>query len=299
MAKKELFSIKGRQDALVNAPVSSERVLDAKNLKINILQEFKDHPFAVRDDVEMEELIMSISEHNILNPILVRPIGDKGNYEIVSGHRRCYAAKKLGISTVPAIIRTLTDDEATIIMVDSNIQRTNVLPSERARAIAMKIEALKHQGKKLDDFPPKADQAGESFGRARRMAYRYSRLIYLTPALMARLDKDEFGVMAGYELSYLDIEAQGWVDEYLAKHFKLSTKMAERIRKEFQAGNLTKESILPTAAEGSTVKPVRWGQTEKRFRKYFPKEYTVNQMETVIIELLDKWQKEQNNEGKI
>ena len=272
-----------------------------QQLPLSDLVPFKDHPFRVVDDDRMMETVESVKDYGVLVPIIVRPMED-GTYEIVSGHRRKRACELAGVQDIPAIVRDLDDDEATIIMVDSNLQRENILPSERAKAYQMKLEALKHQGKrqdltsaqvgqKLDEQTARAVVAQEA-GTSRNQVQRFIRLNSLEQPLIDKVDNGELAFTPAVELSYLKPLEQEWVHQALeATQQTPSLSQAQRIKQESKEGSLTEESVMRIMSEEK--KPLYNSVTlsHDTLKKYFPKSYTVKQMEKVIIKLLETWLK--------
>ncbi len=272
-----------------------------QHLPLSSLVPFKDHPFRVVDDDRMMETVESVREYGVLVPIIARPIED-GLYEIVSGHRRKRACELAGIDEIPVIIRDLDDDEATIIMVDSNLQRESILPSERAKAYQMKMEAIRHQGErrdltcgqvghKLDQKKTReviADEAGDS----PRNVQRFLRLNSLEQPLMDKVDQGDLAFTPAVELSYLKPQEQAWVHAALETTQQTpSLSQAQRIKQESKEGRLTEESVLSIMSEEK--KPLYNSVTlsHDTLKKYFPRSYTAKQMEKVIIKLLDNWLK--------
>ena len=272
-----------------------------QHLPLSSLVPFKDHPFRVVDDDRMMETVESVREYGVLVPIIARPIED-GLYEIVSGHRRKRACELAGIDEIPVIIRDLDDDEATIIMVDSNLQRETILPSERAKAYQMKLEDLKHQGKrqdltsaqvgqKLDEQTARAVVAQEA-GTSRNQVQRFIRLNSLEQPLMDKVDQGELAFTPAVELSYLKPQEQAWVHAALETTQQTpSLSQAQRIKQESKQGTLTEEGVLTILSEEK--KPLYNSVTlsHDTLKKYFPRSYTAKQMEKVIIKLLDNWLK--------
>ena len=272
-----------------------------QQLPLSDLVPFKDHPFRVVDDDRMMETVESVKDYGVLVPIIVRPMED-GTYEIVSGHRRKRACELAGVQDIPAIVRDLDDDEATIIMVDSNLQRESILPSERAKAYQMKLEALKHQGKrqdltsaqvgqKLDEQTARAVVAQEA-GTSRNQVQRFIRLNSLEQPLIDKVDNGELAFTPAVELSYLKPLEQEWVHQALeATQQTPSLSQAQRIKQESKEGSLTEESVMRIMSEEK--KPLYNSVTlsHDTLKKYFPKSYTVKQMEKVIIKLLETWLK--------
>ena len=270
-----------------------------QKLPLSELVSFKDHPFRVMDDERMMETVESIKEYGVLVPIIARPIED-GLYEIVSGHRRKRACELAGIDEIPVIIRDLDDDEATIIMVDSNLQRESILPSERAKAYQMKLEALKHHGKRYDltsgQLGQKLDQkeartvVAEEAGDSPRNVQRFIRLNSLEQPLMDKVDNGELAFTPAVELSYLKPQEQEWVDKALEETQQTpSLSQAQRIKQESREGRLTEQSVLSIMSEEK--KPMYNSVTlsHDTLKKYFPRSYTAKQMEQVILRLLDNW----------
>ncbi len=274
----------------------AERV---RKLKLADLVPFKNHPFKVRDDEEMEKTVDSIKEFGVLNPIIVRP-NDAGGYEIISGHRRCHASELAGLKTIPAIVRNLDDDAATILMVDSNLQRETILPSERAWALKMKLEAMRHQGERSDlTSDPMGQkskwavyQLAEEDCSSKTQIHRYIRLTNLIPELLDMVDNREIAFQPAVELSNLKIEEQqNFLEAMDYAQAAPSLSQAQRIKKLSQEGMCTMEAMCAVMDEEK--KPEQDHITIKHdvLRKYFPKSYTPRQMEEQIIKLLDQWQK--------
>lgn len=253
---------------------------------IDCLYDFQNHPFYVINDEKMQETVDSIKEYGVLNPCVVRP-RKSGGYEIISGHRRKYACQLVGKTRIPVIIRNYTDDEATIIMVDSNIQREHILPSEKAHAYAMKYEALKHQGSK--GRKNTADIVGEAAGDSGRTVQRYIRLAKLIPQLLEYLDKGELQMVSGEQLAALPAAEQKIVldvIEYLVLF--PNRQQAIQLKELSQAGKLKKEAVYQIFSQRNEAR-VNVTIPSKRIKNYFPKEYTKEQMESVIYELLEEW----------
>lgn len=281
-----------------------EKVTD---MPLSELYPFPDHPFQVRDDDSMKETVESIKEYGVLVPAIVRPRAE-GGYELISGHRRKHACELAGLPTIPVIVRDLDDDAATIIMVDSNIQRENILPSERAKAYKMKLDAIKRQGErtdltctqvgyKLEDGKKSvqiiADQAGES----RTQVQRFIRLNELTPQLQQMVDDKKIAMTPAVELSYLKPEEQTLLlDTIESEQATPSLSQAQRLKNFSQEGHLNEDSMLAIMSEEK--KPEKNDLTIKadKLQKYFSKSYTPQQMEQVIIRLLDGWQKKRQRD---
>ena len=275
---------------------SNQRI---EQLLLSDLVPFKDHPFRVVDDDRMKETVESIQEYGVLVPIIVRPMDD-GTFEIVSGHRRKHACELAGVEEIPAIIRDLDDDEATIIMVDSNLQRENILPSERAKAYQMKMEAIRHQGERNDRTSsqigtklPRADEIiAQDAGTSRNQVQRFIRLNELTEPLRDKVDNGELGFTPAVELSFLKPQEQKWVERALDETQQTpSLSQAQRIKQESKEGTLTEDTVHKIISEEK--KPLYNSVTlsHDTLKKYFPKSYTAKQMENIIIRLLDNWLK--------
>ena len=281
---------------------SLERV---KMIPIEELDDFSNHPFKIIDDDKMQETVASIKENGVLVPAIVRPKQD-GRYEIISGHRRRYACAVAGIAEMPAIVRDLTDDEATIIMVDSNLQRESLLPSEKAFAYKMKLEAMKRQGKRRDltssqiGTKLRSDELlSQQVGESRNQIARYIRLTELMPEILDMVDDKVISLNAGVEVSYLKNEEQQQLFEIMECDECIpSISQAQRLKKCSLENRLTKEVIIEIMSEEKDIEmKVTLGGS--KIKKYFPKEYTPKQMETVILKLLDSWSKKQRQQNEL
>lgn len=273
-----------------------------QKIPLKKLYPFKDHPFQVRDDEEMMQTIESISQHGILQPIIARP-RPNGGFEIVSGHRRCHAAIKLGIETVPVLVRGLTDDEATILMVDSNLQREEILPSERAKAFKMKADALKHQGQRSNStsvqVAPKltTEIIGESAGMSKDSVKRYIRLTELIQPLLDLVDAKRLAFSPAVELSYLrKKEQENFLEAMAYAQATPSLSQAQRLKKMSQDGMCTLEAMCAIMSEEKKNSLDRVVFKTDTVRKYFPKDYTSKQMEDTILKLLEQWQKKRERQ---
>ena len=254
------------------------------------LMPFQKHPYQVREDAAMDELVESIRVHGVLSPLLARPKGD--GYELVSGHRRRLAAQKLGLKTVPVLVREMTDDEAVILMVDSNLQRENLLPSEKAFAYKMKLEAIKHQGKatsrqvvgKLES----ADEVGQGNGESGRTIQRYIRLTNLVPPLLQMVDDGRIAFSPAVELSYLarDEQAELW-DLIGREDATPSLSQAIRLKKLSREGGLTAEKLYAILTEEKPNQKEQVRIKTESLRKYFPRNDSAQQMEREILKLLE------------
>lgn len=254
------------------------------------LSPFAKHPYQVREDTAMDELVESIRVHGILSPLLARPKGE--GYELVSGHRRRLAAQKLGLSTVPVLVRKMTDDEAVILMVDSNLQRENLLPSEKAFAYRMKLEAMKHQGKatsrqvvgKLES----ADEVGQVNGESGRTIQRYIRLTNLVPPLLQMVDDGRIAFSPAVELSYLTRDEQAELWDLIGREDATpSLSQALRMKQLSREAKLTPEVLYIILTEEKPNQKEQVRIKTESLRKYFPRNYSAQQMEREIIKLLE------------
>ena len=264
------------------------------SIPIEQLTGFRNHPFQVKDNEELQALCDSIREYGILSPLLARPV--EHGYEIVSGHRRRAAALKLGLEALPVLVREMTDDEATILMVDSNIQRENLLPSEKAFAYKVKMEALNHQGKKtLSQVATKSgkqDSAsiiGAQSGESRDVVFRYIRLTYLAKPILDLVDQGRIAFSPGVELSYLTKveQAELW-DIMESEDCTPSLSQAVRLKKLSQKGELHPEAIFDIMSEEKANQKERVRIEVSQLRKYFPKGWTAHQMEEQILKMLEE-----------
>lgn len=264
-----------------------------QRLALSELHPFKDHPFRVLDDDRMMETVESVKEYGVLVPIIARPMAD-GGYEIVSGHRRKRACELAGLNEIPAIVRDLDDDEAVIIMVDSNLQRENILPSERAKAYQMKMEAMrrkagrpsKENSRQVVGNFEMADVIGKETGESGRQVQRFIRLNNLEPPLIDKVDAGKLAFTPAVELSYLKPEEQQWLDTALENTQQTpSLSQAQRMKRESKQGimEIMTENKQTIPVKGSVVLP------QEKLTKYFPRSYTTEQMEKVIFKLLDYW----------
>ena len=269
-----------------------------QNISISELVPFKDHPFKVVDDEAMLRTTESIAQYGVLTPLIARPLED-GGYEIISGHRRAHAAEMAGLAEVPVLVRDMDDDAATVLMVDSNLQRESILPSERAFAYKMKLEAMKHQGQRNDltssqvGTKLRTDQAmAEELGESRNQIQRYIRLTNLIPELLDMVDQKQISFNPAVELSYLAPEEQEIfmqaMDEVQAAP---SLSQAQCLKKLAQEGVFTMDSAREIMNEVKKGDLERVTFRNEQLRKYFPRSYTAQQMQDTIIKLLDQWQK--------
>ena len=270
-----------------------------QRLALSELHPFKDHPFRVLDDDRMMETVESVKEYGVLVPIIARRMAD-GGYEIVSGHRRKRACELAGLNEIPAIVRDLDDDEAVIIMVDSNLQRENILPSERAKAYQMKMEAMrrkagrpsKENSRQVVGNFEMADVIGKETGESGRQVQRFIRLNNLEPPLIDKVDAGKLAFTPAVELSYLKPEEQQWLDTALENTQQTpSLSQAQRMKRESKQGTLSEQGIMEIMTENKQTIPVKGSVVlpQEKLTKYFPRSYTTEQMEKVIFKLLDYW----------
>ena len=273
----------------------------AMEIEIRKIHSFLDHPFKVIDDEKMDELVASIRENGVLVPVLLRP-DEHGGYEMVSGHRRMHASMLAGLETIPAIVREMTNDEAVIAMVDANIQREELLPSEKAFAYKMKLSAMKRQGTRSDltscQFGTKfrADEAmSEQIGESARSIQRYIRLTELIPDLLEMVDSKKLNFTTAVDISYIDKQVQGWLYEYICDNGFIKPNQIAELRKYIGQGNMTQPLMISILNSTIPVKAPSKKVTfnEKKLTKYFPAHYSSADMERVIVSLLEKWKKDQ------
>ncbi len=259
------------------------------NAKLSDLHTFKGHPFRVLDDEKMEETTESISKYGVLVPGLARPRAE-GGYEIIAGHRRKRGSERAGLDTMPVIVRNYTDDEATIIMVDSNIQREDILPSEKARAYAMKYEAMKHQGSKGGST---LDEVGEAAGESGKTVQRYIWLARLSDELLNMVDTKKIGISQGVDISFLSEDQQQYVAVILEETgASVSNAQAAKLKEYGKSGELTLAMVRLILTE---EKPKERKVTIKsdKINKYFSEDYSNDDIEGIIIQLLEEWQSKQ------
>lgn len=296
----ELFSTEeSREDA------QREKVVE---IALSQLHPFQNHPFQVRDDQAMQETADSIREYGVLVPAIARP-DPNGGYELIAGHRRHRASQLAGKETMPVIIRELDDDAATIIMVDSNLQRETLLPSERAFAYKMKLEAMKHQGERVDltcaqvghklEGKKSRDILAEQVGQSRNQVQRYIRLTELIPELLELVDERKIALNPAYELSFLKQEEQTkLLDAMESEQTTPSLSQAQRLKKFSQEGHLSLDVMRAILSEEKKSEVDRVTLTSDTLRKYFPKSYTPQRMQDTIIKLLEQWQRRQKEQER-
>ena len=291
----EMLQIQSVEELL--GVVNEESAMDIEIYKIS---SFKGHPFKVVDDEKMQELMESIKANGVLSPVLIRPCGGD-LYEMVSGHRRLHAAKLAGLTAIPSIIREMTDDEATIAMVDANIQREELLPSEKAWAFKMKLDAIKHQGERADltcaqnghklDGQRSRDIVAESAGVSKNQVSRFIRLTELIPELLELVDQKRFNFTVAVDASYIDKEIQGWLYEYIRDNGPVKANQIAALRTAIETGPMTQMKLIMLLNDTQPGKKSsgKFSIPEKKLREYFPQSYTNDQMRSVILQLLDQW----------
>ena len=268
-----------------------------KKLYVTKLKEFENHPYKVKHDDEMEMLIESIKEHGILSPIIVRPL-ENDKYEIISGHRRLFASKRAGLTEVPALVVEMDRDNAAIALVDSNLHRDNISPSEKAFAYKLKMDAMSRQGHRTDltsgQLVPKSDDSrtsaeiGEPYGESYKTVQRYIRLTYLHPKLLEYVDEGRIAFTPAVELSYLnDIEQQDLIQTIESEDCTPSLSQAVRMKKLSQQGLLDDDKILEIMSEEKANQKERIKIPTEKLRKYFPKNYSTSQIEEAIIKMCE------------
>ena len=276
----------------------------AMEIEIRRIHSFADHPFKVMDDEKMDELVASIKENGVLVPVLLRP-DEHGEYEMVSGHRRMHASMLAGFDTIPAIIREMTNDEAVIAMVDANIQREELLPSEKAFAYKMKMEAMKHQGERTDltlgqnvpKFKRTTEEIADGTGQSYKQIQRFIRLNNLIPEIMDMVDEKKIAFNPAVELSYLKPDEQReFLEAMDYAQTTPSVSQAQRIKKLSQQGQSSLEAMCEVMDEVKKPPDDKLVIKSDVLRKYFPKSYTPQQMEAVIMKLLEQWMKKRSRE---
>ena len=277
----------------------------AMEIEISKIHPFKNHPFKVLDDEKMQDLVESVRINGVLTPVLLR-MDDNEEYEMVSGHRRMHAAQLAGLTTIPAIVRELSDDDAVIAMVDANIQREELLPSEKAFAYKMKMDAMRRTaGRPTKENPRQnvgnyetADLIGKDNGESGRQVQRYIRLTVLIPELLEYVDLKRMTFTSAVEISYLDKEIQKWLFEYIRDNGLVKPKQIALLRKMCETGIMTEGKLIAILNDSQ---PGRTPSTknlisEKKLRKYFPADYTEEDMRSVIVELLEQWSQGKESE---
>lgn len=270
-----------------NAPAASNQIV---NVTLSELHTFKNHPFHVNDDKEMEELAESIREHGVLIPGIVRPRAE-GGYELIAGHRRKHGSELAGKTEMPVIVREYTDDEATIMMVDSNIQRESILPSEKAKAYALKYEALKHQGKRSGKST--LDQVGEAAGENAKKVQRYLWLSKLSDQLLHMVDEKRLGLSQGVDLSFLSKKSQQIVADAIEQS-KCTVSMGQSAKlKEYDKQDTLTPAVVRLILEETKSYKRKVTLKMDKLSQYFDDRYSSEEMESIILHLLEEWKKTQ------
>lgn len=288
-------------DELLGVP----EIAGTQEIEIGRIHAFPNHPFKVLDDEKMDTLVDSIRENGILNPVIVRP-DQSGNYEMISGHRRLHAAKIVGLKKVPAIVKEMSDDEAIIKMVDANIQREEILPSERAFSLKMKMDAMRRQGARVDidgtcgndchkSEIKTADIVGDTVGLKGRQVRNYVRLTYLIPEVLEMVDQGKIQFVPAVDLSYLDDQVQKWVFEYVKENGFLKPVQVEALKNYPNLSNVTQFSVISIMNDAlpKKSKESKLSFSAKKLDKYFPPQYSTKERENIIIQLLEQWSADQ------
>ena len=284
-------------EELLGVPASES----STEIDIDMIHMFKNHPFKVLDDEKMSDLVESIRVNGILSPVLVRPDGED-SYEMISGHRRMHAAKIVGLTMIPAIVREMSDDEAIVYMVDSNIQREELLPSEKAFAYKMKMDAVKRgagrpskENSCQNGTNYRADyELSNQVGESARTIQRFIRLTELIPELLDMVDSKRLQFTAGVEISYIDKEIQQWICEYIHKNGNVKQNQIVILRQELLNGAITQSQLIDILNENAIgrIPKKKVTLSEKKLSQYFPPHYTSAEMEKVIVELLSNWKEQ-------
>ena len=306
MPKNSLnVSLKGADDIFSTEESRQEQQREqVQQIPIGELFPFKNHPFKVLDDESMQRTVESVEQYGVLSPLIARP-RPEGGYEIISGHRRQHAAQLAGLDALPVIVRQMDDDAAVLLMVDSNLQRENILPSERAFAYKMKLEALKNQGARSDltsvQVAPKlsTEKIGEEVGMSKDNVKRYIRLTNLVPELLDMVDEKKIAFNPAVELSYLD-EAQqrDFLEAMQDTQNSPSLSQAQRLKKLAQEGHFSYDVAFAVMGEEKKDELDKVVIKNDTLRKYFPRSFTPKQMEDTIIKLLDQWQRKQQRQNE-
>ena len=295
-------------EELLGAPIEKDATTE---IRIDQIYPFENHPFKVLDDDKMDELVESIRENGVLSPVIVRP-DDEGGYEMISGHRRMHAAKLAGLVTIPAIIKPMTNDEATSAMVDSNMQREEILPSERAFALKMKLDAIRRQGSRTDltsghdvqklgdgtsghDVQKSGsewsrDQVGKAMGMGGRQVQRYIRLTELIPELLDYVDRKRLTMVLGVEISYFNKDLQKWLYQYIRENGMVRQSQIDALKSN-NVDNLTQYSMIEVlnAALPQKKKNGKLTLSKRKLDRFFTADYDTEEREKVIMHLLQKW----------
>ena len=307
MPKNSLnVSLKGADDIFSTEESRQEQQREqVQQIPIGELFPFKNHPFKVLDDESMQRTVESVEQYGVLSPLIARP-RPEGGYEIISGHRRQHAAQLAGLDTLPVIVRNMDDDAAVLLMVGSNLQRENILPSERAFAYKMKLEALKNQGARSDLTSRQVGEkswavakVGADANESERQVHRYIRLTELLPEVQKKVDSKEIAFSPAVELSYLTRDEQKqFLDAMDYSQNTPSLSQAQRLKKLSREGKCTKEAMRSIMSEEKKEEQERITLSSDTLRKYFPRSYTPLQMQQTIIKLLEQWQKKQQRRNE-
>ena len=300
------MSLKGADDIFSTEESRQEQQREqVQQIPIGELFPFKNHPFKVLDDESMQRTVESVEQYGVLSPLIARP-RPEGGYEIISGHRRQHAAQLAGLDALPVIVRQMDDDAAVLLMVDSNLQRENILPSERAFAYKMKLEALKNQGARSDLTSAQlgrkletADIVGQESGDSRNQVRRFIRLTNLVPELLDRVDEKKIAFNPAVELSYLDTNQQrDFLEAMNDTQNAPSLSQAQRLKKLAQEGHFSYDVAFAVMGEEKKDELDKVVIKNDTLRKYFPRSYTPKQMEDTIIKLLEQWQRKQQRQNE-
>ena len=310
MPKNSLnVSLKGADDIFSTEEFRQEQQREqVQKIPIGELFPFKNHPFKVLDDESMQRTVESVEQYGVLSPLIARP-RPEGGYEIISGHRRQHAAQLAGLETLPVIVRNMDDDAAVLLMVDSNLQRETILPSERAFAYKMKLEAMKHQaGRPTQDNYSQvgnnfgtlsSEEMAEELGTSKNQIFRYIRLTNLVPELLDMVDEKKISFNPAVELSYLDTNQQrDFLEAMQDTQNAPSLSQAQRLKKLAQEGHFSYDVAFAVMGEEKKDELDKVVIKNDTLRKYFPRSYTPKQMEDTIIKLLDQWQRKQQRQNE-
>ena len=307
MPKNSLnVSLKGADDIFSTEESRQEQQREqVQQIPIGELFPFKNHPFKVLDDESMQRTVESVEQYGVLSPLIARP-RPEGGYEIISGHRRQHAAQLAGLETLPVIVRQMDDDAAVLLMVDRNLQRENILPSERAFAYKMKLEALKNQGARSDLTSSQVgmklqalDIVGQEAGDSRNQVHRFIRLTSLIPELLDMVDEKKIAFNPAVELSYLDESQQrDFLEAMQDTQNAPSLSQAQRLKKLAQEGRFSYDVAFAVMGEEKKDELDKVVIKNDTLRKYFPRSYTPKQMEDTIIKLLEQWQRKQQRQNE-
>ena len=304
--KSEGIKLTSYDDLFSTEETRAESTMEkVQQIPVDQLVPFRDHPFKVKDDEDMEKTVESIRQFGVLVPAIARPLED-GGYEIVSGHRRQHAAQLAGLESIPVIVRDLDDDAATILMVDSNLQRESILPSERAFAYKLKAEALKHQGRRNDltsvQLAPKlaTEQIAEEVGTSKDTIKRFIRLTNLIPALLDMVDEKKIAFNPAVELSYLTQEQQSQlIDAMEYAQATPSLSQAQRLKQMSKEGICNQDVMYAVLSEEKKAEQNKVTFDTKALKKYFPSSYTPQQIQKSVIEILEQWAKSKSKKQNV